>query len=209
MEYQKQREDVAAFMRRLCDKGLTTCSGGNVSFRVDVDIMLITPSGKDKATLRPEDIIVYSLLEDRNLTPDLKPSMETVMHKSVYNSRSDVSSVVHAHPVYSSCYTATEHEINMRLIGEAVLILKNIEKVSYGLMGSKELAEGVSEKAKISDVLLLENHGVLTLGKTIFEAFDKIEVLENAAKMTLITCLIGKKKELEDQEIDKILKIFI
>lgn len=208
MEYLEQRQEVADFMQRLYTRGLTTCSGGNVSVRAD-DYMLITPSGKDKANLAAEDIIIYSLKEDTNLTPHLVPSMETDMHKAVYDARNDISAVMHAHPIYASCFTATEEKINFRLIGEAVLVLRNVEQVPYSLMGTEELAVGVKEKAALSEVLLLENHGVLTFGKSLFNAFDKTEVLENAAKMTLVSKLIGRQKELSENKIDEILKIFI
>lgn len=208
MEYKQERHDVAAFMRRLYERGLTTCSGGNISLKVDDDIMLITPSAKDKGYLKADDIIVYSLKDNKNLTPYLKASMETDMHMAVYSSRDDVLSVMHAHPLFSSCFTATERKINLRLIGEAVLVLKNIENVAYSLMGSKGLADKVAEKAKKADVLMLENHGVLTFGKTLFDAFDRIEVLENAAKMTVVSGLIGKQKELSDSAIDEIMNLF-
>lgn len=208
MEYLEQRQEVAVYMNRLYTRGLTTCSGGNVSVRVD-DYLLITPSGKDKANLTAQDIILYSLAEDVNLTPHLAPSMETAMHKAVYEARDDVFAVMHSHPVYASSFTATAEEINIRLIGEAVLVLKNIEVVSYNLMGTKELAREVKQKTKNSDVLLLANHGVLTFGKTLFNAFDKTEVLENAAKMTVISKLIGNSKELSDNKIEDILKLFI
>lgn len=209
MDYLQQRNEVAAFMKRVYDRGLTTCLGGNISFKVDDDIMLITPSGKDKATLKAEDIIIYSLSENKNLTSHLRASMETDMHKSIYAERDDVFAVMHAHPVCASCFTATEKKINLRLIAEALYVLKKIEDVPYSLMGTSDLADNVKIKAKDANVLMLENHGVVTLGKTLFDAFDKIEVLENAAKMTILSGVLGEQKELSDSAIDEIMNFFI
>lgn len=208
MDYLEQRQQVAAFMVRLYDKGLTTCIGGNVSLKVD-DVLLITPSGYDKASLKAEDIIVYSLKDDKNLTPELIPSMETDMHKSVYQARDDVFAVIHSHPVAASCFSASSESINLKLIGESAFILKNIEKVPYKTMGTKDLALSVKEKSTLSDVLLLENHGVLTMGKDLFNAYSKTEVLENAAKTTYVSKIIGNSKELSDKNIEEILNFYI
>jgi len=75
-------------------------------------------------------------------------------------------------------------------------------------MGSPELAEVTAENSAESDVLLLENHGILTTGKTLLSAFDKLEVLENAAKMTLIVGLSGKKRTLSTARLRELDKLF-
>jgi len=76
MDYKEEREEVAYFMRRLYDKNLTTCSGGNVSQKVNKDIICITPSALDKGRITPEQIGIITL-KGENLTPELKPSIET------------------------------------------------------------------------------------------------------------------------------------
>jgi len=115
---------------------------------------------------------------------------------------------VHAHPVFASCFTAIKLNINTTLTAEARAILGEPLLVPYALMGTKELASVASENILLSDILLLENHGVLTTGSNLLQAFDKIEVLENAAKMTLIAELIKKKSPLTKSRILEIEKIF-
>jgi L-fuculose-phosphate aldolase len=75
-------------------------------------------------------------------------------------------------------------------------------------MGSADLAEKAAESIMKADILLLENHGILTTGANLLQAFDKIEVLENAAKMTLITEITGKKKPLSRSRIIEIDRVF-
>ena len=75
-------------------------------------------------------------------------------------------------------------------------------------MGTQELADIVSEEAADSDVMLLENHGILTTGPTLLSAFDKIEVLENAAKMSIIVAFTGKKRVLSTSQLHEIEKLF-
>jgi L-fuculose-phosphate aldolase len=143
-----------------------------------------------------------------NLTPDLKPSIECALHLNIYKKNSEVLAVVHAHPVFASSFTAMKSTINTSLTAEARAICGEPRFVNYAIMGSSDLAEIVSENAAEADVLLLENHGILTTGKTLLSAFDKLEVLENAAKMTLIVEMTGKKKSLSPSRLRQLDKLF-
>jgi L-fuculose-phosphate aldolase len=205
--YKKERKEVARFMRRLYNHGLTTTSGGNISLRISDDIILITPSATDKGTMKWKEIGIMTL-RGKNLTPELKPSIESRMHLSIYRKKKNVRAVVHAHPVFASSFTATKCEIDTTLTAEAAAILGTPLMVPYALMGTVDLARVVSESIMKSEILLLENHGVLTTGTTLLQAFDRIEVLENAAKMTLIVEITRKTSPLTRTRVMEIEKIF-
>jgi L-fuculose-phosphate aldolase len=205
-KYKNERKDVARFMRRLYTHGLTTTTGGNISLKVNNEVVAITPSGTDKGRVKWEEIALIAL-SGENLTPHLKPSIETEMHLSIYRNK-EIGAVVHAHPTFATAFTAMKNKINIKLTAEAYAILSEPLFVPYALMGSKKLAELVSGSILKSDILLLENHGVLTTGSNLVQAFDKIEVLENAARMTLIVDFEGKKKSLSIEKIREIEKLF-
>ena len=194
-------------MRRLYNHGLTTTSGGNISLRVTDDIILITPSATDKGRMKWEEIALMSI-HGENLTPELKPSIESEMHLSIYKKQKDITAIIHAHPVYASSFTAMKCKIDTSLTAEAKAILGDPRFVPYALMGTHDLAKIVAENTIHSDILLLENHGILTTGQSLLQAFDKIEVLENAAKMTLIVELMKKKSPLSKSRITEIEKNF-
>lgn len=195
-------------MRRLYRQGLTTTSGGNISCRVSDKVLLITPSSTDKGRMRWKEVGVMTITGE-NLTPELKPSIESEMHLSIYRKKNGITAIVHAHPVFASAYTAMKCTIDTNLTAEAKAICGDPCFVPYALMGTKELALLASEcVSKGSDVLMLENHGILTTGRTILQAFDKLEVLENAARMTLIVELTGKKKPLTKTRIRELKKMF-
>ena len=143
-----------------------------------------------------------------NLTPDLKPSIETAMHLAVYKKKKDVLAIVHAHPVMASLFTAIKAKINTNLTSEAKAILGDPLLVKYAVMGSIALADIVAESVIKSDILLLENHGILTTGSHLLQAFDKIEVLENASKMTLMTEMTGKRRPLDRARILELERLF-
>lgn len=194
-------------MRRLYRQGLTTTSGGNISLKISDDIILITPSATDKGRMRWTEVGIMTILGE-NLTPDLKPSIELEMHLSIYRKKKDISAIVHAHPLFASAYTAMKCKINTDLTAEAKAICGDPCFVPYALMGTKELAFAASESIVSSDILLLENHGILTTGSSLLQAFDKLEVLENTAKMTTIVELTGRKKPLSKTRIRELEKLF-
>jgi L-fuculose-phosphate aldolase len=205
--YKKERKEVAKYMRRLYWQGLTTTSGGNISLKINDNIILITPSATDKGSMRWNEIGIMTIIGE-NLTPDLKPSIEYEMHLSIYKKKKDVSAIVHAHPLFASAYTAMKCKIDTNLTAEARAICGDPCFVPYALMGTKELASLASENIASSDILLLENHGILTTGSSLLQAFDKLEVLENAAKMTMIVEIMGKKKPLSKTRIIELDKLF-
>jgi len=206
-KFKKERKEVARFMRRLYKQGLTTTSGGNISLRLSDDVILITPSATDKGRMKWKEVGIVNIFGE-NLTPHLKPSMETGMHIAIYKKRDDVHAIVHAHPVFASLFTAIKAKINTNLTAEAKAILGNPLFVKYAVMGSPALAEIAAEHILRSDILLLENHGVLTIGTSLLQAFDRTEVLESAAKMTLMTEMTGKRRPLDKVRINELEKLF-
>lgn len=206
-KYKAERKEIAFFMRRLYKHGLTTTSGGNISLRVNDDLIAITPSATDKGRMRWKEVGIMSN-SGENLTPELKPSIESGMHLSIYKKKKEVAAIVHAHPVFASAFTAMKCKINTYLTAEAAAILGEPVAVPYALMGTTELANLAAENIQHSDILLLENHGILSTGTNLLQAFDKIEVLENAAKMTLIVEMTKKKSPLNKSRIFEIEKLF-
>ncbi|MCE5347881.1 MAG: class II aldolase/adducin family protein [Bacteroidales bacterium] len=205
--YKYERKEVATFMRRLYDRELTTISGGNISLRITNQIILITPSATDKGRMKWKEIGISTIFGE-NLTPDLKPSIELNMHLSIYKKKKDVMAIIHAHPVYASSFTAMKCKINTCLTSEACAILGDPVVVPYALMGTTELANLAAENIMISDILLLENHGILAAGSSLLQAFDKVEVLESAAKMTVITEMLNKISPLSKSRVLQIKKLF-
>ncbi|HLP75051.1 MAG TPA: class II aldolase/adducin family protein [Bacteroidales bacterium] len=206
-KFKDERKEVARFMRRLYKQGLTSTSGGNISLKINEEIILITPSATDKGRMRWNEVGIMRT-DGENLTSDLKPSIESEMHLSAYRKKDQIKAIVHAHPVVASSFTAMKCEIDTTLTAEAAAILGKPLMVPYALMGTKELASVVSEYILKSDILLLENHGILTAGSNLLQAFDRIEVLENAARMTLIAEIMKKKSPLTRTRLIEIERLF-
>lgn len=201
-----ERGQVASIMRRLYRMGLTTCSGGNVSLRCG-GVILITPSGTDKGEITAEEIGAVTP-EGDSLLPGLRLSIETEMHLEVYRNRPDVNGIVHAHPVTASAFAALGRDIDTRLTAETWHVLGMPVRAPYALMGTAELARAVGQAAGKGNAVIMENHGVLTVGRTLFEAFDRLELLEAAAKMTWITETLGSPRPLTEARIQEIEEVY-
>lgn len=206
MDVDKAKEDVAYFMRRLYNQRLTTTSGGNISLRLENQVY-ITPSQTDKAIIKAEEVGVLSI-SGENQTPHLKPSMESKMHLAIYHLRPDVKAIVHAHPVFATSFCISKKEIKTNLAGESWAVVGVPVKADYRLMGTKDLADVVATASLNGNVILLENHGVLAVGESLMQAYDRLEVTEAAAKVTFITDLMGERKELKASELKEIDKLF-
>ena len=176
--------EVAYFMKRLYKQQLTTAAGGNVSFRRG-DEVFITPGSVDNARIETEEIGILDL-EGNILKNGFKPTAEAELHLSVYRSRPDVCAVMHAHPETACAFAASGREISGKLLCESDVIPGRIGRVPYLAPGKQELADAVGKAAKEHDVFLMNNHGVMALGTSLFQSFCRIEVLERAAKATLI-----------------------
>lgn len=206
MDIENARKDVAFFMARCYERGLTTATGGNISVRAG-DVMVITPSGLDKASLSPSDIALVSIKSGENLTKEKKLSIESEMHRLIYLERKDCNAVVHSHPTFSCLFSASDEEINTSLIAESWYLLDSVRKVEYARMGTEELALKVRDAVrKGENALLLSKHGAVALGGTLLSAFDRLECLEQAARLTVLSHLI-KTENLSEEEKKEIAKL--
>ena len=206
--FYKERVAVANFMKRLYDRQLTTASGGNISLRVSDDEFCITPSSLDKGSLTAESIAVVKF-DGTNLSPELKLSIESEMHRQILLKRPDLHAVVHAHPVFASAFaTAQPCVLDSRLIAETYFILGEIVNVPYFIMGSKELADAVSDAVVHNTAVLLENHGALCAAKDLLHAFDGIDLMERLAQMTILRRFIDNSHIMTESQCKEITDVF-
>lgn len=178
--------ELAGFMRRLYRMGLTTTSGGNLSRRLADGRVLLTPSASDKGRMRGREIGIVTPSGEVLGPAGFRPSIESRMHLAVYLTRPDIGAVVHAHPPTVSAFAATRAELDTALIAESRAVLGVVAYVPYLPMGSGELAEAVGAAMATADCLVMRNHGALAVGRDLLQAFDRLEVLEAAARITLI-----------------------
>jgi L-fuculose-phosphate aldolase len=139
-------------------------------------------------------------LQGRNLTPDLKPSSEGQIHLRLYQQHPHIGAVIHAHPTTVCAFACAETPIDLSLLCETYALLDPPVTAPYALSGTPELAESVAECAARSSCILLQNHAVLTTGADLLQAFHRVELLEEAARVTLLARQLEGVRHLTAEE---------
>ena len=199
-------ESIAEIGRRMYDRYLIAGTDGNISCRLPDGSFLITPSGKAKGRLSPEDMVVID--EGGGIiSGNGKPSSEFRLHTRIYSVRSDINAIVHAHPIFCTAYASAGKPLTASILPEIVLTVGDIPLANYGTPSTSELPDSVEELIESHDAILLRNHGVVVAGANLEEAFNRLEIVEHFAQILHTAKAIGGAKPLSNEQIDKLMKI--
>jgi L-fuculose-phosphate aldolase len=196
------RCDIVEVGRRLYARGLIGGNEGNVSVRRG-DTLFVTPAGVGKGFLTP-DMIVRTDLEGR-VQGVGRASTEILMHTAVYRRRPDVTAVVHAHPPTATGFAVAGIPLDRPLIAEAVMTLGPVPVIPYGQPSTRELARNVGDAICGAHALLMANHGAITVGDSLYRAWERMETLEQLAKVALVTRILGQDRLLPGAAVDGLL----
>jgi L-fuculose-phosphate aldolase len=205
-ELQKTITDLVDVCHRIYDKGFVSATDGNISARLENGNILATPTAINKGMVRPDDLVIVDL--KGNLVSGLKrPSTELLMHLYIYRARTDVQAVVHAHPPHATGFATARVPLTECLFPEVIVGLGAIPLASYATPSTEEVVESIAPFVQNADAILLANHGVVTYGADLLDAYFKMEKVEHAAHITLIARLLGGEKPLSESDIKKLRKI--
>ena len=194
------RDEILETMERIYDYRMTTTSGGNLSIRDESGDVWITPARVDKGSLRREDIVLVGV--DGTVVGLHPPSSELPLHQAVYQARPDIRGIVHAHPVALVAFSLVHDVPNTRLFHKARTVCGEVGFAPYELPGSEALARNVEGTFRQGYYcVILENHGVVTGGGSLQEAFHRFETLEFTGKTIIKARQIGNVRYLTDHEI--------
>ena len=201
MNEQTARRKLADVCRLLYDRNLTVSAGGNMSLRLNEKEFIITPTGRNKGLLRPDEMVLVNV--NGKTLSDGKPSVEKKFHIALFKANPDTASVIHCHPLYCTALAVKGERIKSALTPEGILLLGEVPMIGYFTPGSKKLSDAVAERASYN-AILMERHGAITQGRTIEEAYNRMEELEFQAKLQM---LVGDAEELPMSEIKKLSKM--
>ncbi len=186
------RREIVYAGRTLTQCGFHAALAGNISARLDEDKLVCTCAGADKGTLQDAQLVVCNM-EGELLQGTTPPTSELLMHLAVYQERSDVRAVIHAHPPAATAFAAASEPLAKLCLPEMLVWLGPIALVPYGTPGTPELAARLRPYLTRHDGFLLENHGALALGKTLRQAAQRMELIEQNARITLMVRQLGKE----------------
>ena len=195
------RDEIIEIINRIYQNGMTTTSGGNLSIRDEDGSIWITPKGVDKGTLTSRDIV--RVLPNGDIDGIHEPSSEYPFHLAVYQAREDIKAVVHAHPPALVSFAITRKIPNTNIVPKASEICGNVGYAEYALPGSEKLGDVIAEKFKQGhETVLMENHGIVTVGNSLMHAFHRLETLDFCARLTLKGSSIGNIRLLSKDELE-------
>lgn len=201
----KEKKELCRICHLLYQKDLVTATDGNVSMQAEEGFILLTPSGKHKGMLEPEEILVLdgdgAVREGSG-----RPSKEYPMHRAVYEQRPEVNAVIHTHPVYTTAFALAGRNLPNDYLIEMPMMLGRTALAPFALPGTKEMAEAVKPYLEECSAILLKNHGALTMGKDLAEAYCRMEVMESIAKTIILSAVIGKPERILAEDMEKMNK---
>jgi L-fuculose-phosphate aldolase len=200
---QTAKRGIVEVGKRIYDRGYVASNDGNISARLDENRFLITPSGVSKGFMKMEDLVTVAM-DGKVISRGKKPSSEMWMHIEVYKNRPEVNSVCHAHPPYATGFAVAGLALDKCVLPEVILSLGSIPLVAYGTPGTDELVEPLIPLLAEYDAFLLANHGALTIGKDILNAYHKMETLEHYAHIAFVAKQLGNVNVLGDTDVQKL-----
>jgi L-fuculose-phosphate aldolase len=189
--------------KRLYKRNYVGGTEGNVSVRLNGSKILITPTGKNLGYLKPSELVMMST-KGKKLSGRLSPSSEYKLHLAIYTHRRDIKAICHAHPLYATACTIAGLSMDKLILPEVIMTLGVIPVIEYGTPGTIELFEKMRSRVESHDAFLMKNHGVLTVGKDLEDAFNKMEIVERYARILSIASLIGKPSVIPKKMAEKI-----
>jgi L-fuculose-phosphate aldolase len=197
------KREIVEVGRRVYQRGYVASNDGNISARLDDKRIVITPTGVSKGFMSPEDLIVVDM-DGKVVSGAKKPSSEVFMHISVYKNRPDVNSVCHAHPPYATGFAVAGIPLDKCILPEVIIVLGGIPIVEYGTPGTAEFFKPVLKIIDKYDAFLLANHGALTIGKDVVNAYHKMETLEHFAHIAFVAQQLGHMNVLNTEQVRKL-----
>jgi L-fuculose-phosphate aldolase len=194
---------MALCCRQLAAHGLIAGQDGNLSVRLAPDRALVTPSGLIKALVAPSDMVEVDLA-GRPRRGKRKPTSELDLHLRILRHRRDVGAVVHAHPPTATGFAVAGEGFDTFVLPELIFLIGRVPLVPYGTPGTPELGDRVEPYLEGHEALLLANHGAVTFGATLDQAWIRMETLEHAARILWTARTLGRVTPLDQTSVARL-----
>lgn len=200
------KQDIVEVGKRMYNREFVASNDGNISVRISEDEVMITPTGVSKGFMTPEDLIIVDL-QGNVISGSKKPSSEMKMHLAVYKNRDDVLAVCHAHPQKATAFAVARKICKDIALPEVIFSIGCVALSDYATPTTDQLPKSIENIVKTADAILLANHGALTVGKDVFDAYYKMETLEHYAAIILYARQLGGEMGLSPGEIQELLRV--
>ena len=197
------RGQLVRFGKWLSRLGYMPGTAGNLSARLEDGRLLVTPTGMSKFLLKPSDMVIVDL-QGKLLVGTRKVTSEVGMHLAIYEMRHDISAVIHSHPPIATGFACAGKALDEVLCQEGVMTLGAVPLAKYATTGTGEVAASLGPFIRGHEAILMANHGVVTYGTDLLEAFLRMETVEHLAHIELVAHQLGSPRPLSVNQIEQV-----
>jgi len=206
LSYLEVREQICDICQKMWQLGWVAANDGNITVQLEDGTFLATPTGISKSFITPDKLVHINAKGDiLDGLEGYRPSSEIKMHLRCYQDRDDVGAVVHAHPPTATAFAVAGIHMDRYTMIESVIAIGSVPITPYATPSTDEVPEAIAPYLQEHDVLLLENHGALTVGTDLLTAYYRMETLELFAKISLNAHLLGGEKEISEDNIHRLI----
>jgi L-fuculose-phosphate aldolase len=204
-EYQLKQQ-ICEIGRRLYNKGFAAANDGNISVRLNDKEILSTPTMVSKGFMKPEDICKVDY-EGKQLAGTRKRTSEVLLHLAVYKTRPDVQAVVHCHPPHATAFAVAREPIPKCVLPEVEVFLGEVPMALYETPGTQKFAETIVPYVKDCNTIILANHGTVTFGPTLENAYFNTEIIDAYCRILILARQLGPVNFFTDAQAKELLDL--
>lgn len=202
----KLREQMCEIGRRVYAKGFAAANDGNISYRLSEDRVLCSPTRVSKGFMKPDDLCIVDM-DGKQVAGTRKRSSEILLHLSVLKARPDVRSCVHCHPPHATAFAVAHEPIPKCILPEFEVFLGEVAIAPYETPGTQAFADTVLPYVQDTDTILLANHGTITYGSDLEDAYFKTEIIDAYCRILLLARQLGSINYYSDEKAAELIKI--
>ena len=200
------KEKLVEICRKVHGKGFVAATDGNISTVTSDNTFLITRSGISKGEVTEDDILEIDG-SGKILNGEGKLSTEFKIHLFTYSRRREVNAVVHCHPVYATAFASCGVDLSKHIFPEVILTIGKVPLCKYATPSTDALPLSMEPYIDFAWAFLLQNHGAVTLGVNLDDAYYKMEKLEHAAHTIFAAKLLGGEKEISFEKVKELINL--
>ena len=206
LNLQKIKQEICDIGDRLYKKGFASANDGNISYRVGDNQVVCTPTLVCKGFLKPDDLCVVDM-EGKQTSGKRKATSEIKLHLAIMKELPAIKSVVHCHPPHATAFGIAREPVPMCVLPEVEIFLGDVPIAKYEIPGSQEFANTILPFAHKANVIILANHGTVSFGETVEQAYWWTEILDAYCRMLMLARGLGSVNYFNEPEARALLDL--
>jgi L-fuculose-phosphate aldolase len=206
MNVHKLKQEICEIGQRIYNKGFAAGNDGNISVRISENEVLCTPTMICKGFMKPEDICSVDM-EGNQLSGRRKRTSEVLLHLAIMKERPEVKSVVHCHPPHATAFAVAREPIPQCVLPEVEVFLGDVPITLYETPGGQKFADTVLPFVKKANVIILANHGTVSYGDTVQNAYWWTEILDAYCRILMLARDLGRVSYLDETKSRELLDL--